>query len=93
MAALWEGDISARTMSRALAKVGWTRKKKTYDYREQDAARQVAFQAQLAAIPSFQRVMSMRRAWMNVTTMGTVSASGVSNLRHCGRGAEPDEST
>jgi transposase len=28
MAALWEGDISARTISQALAKVGWTRKKR-----------------------------------------------------------------
>jgi transposase len=28
MAALWERDISARTISRALAKVGWTRKKR-----------------------------------------------------------------
>lgn len=28
MAALWEGDISARTISRALNKSGWTRKKR-----------------------------------------------------------------
>ena len=28
MAALWEGDISARTISRALATIGWTRKKR-----------------------------------------------------------------
>jgi len=28
MAALWEGDISARTISRALNKIGWTRKKR-----------------------------------------------------------------
>jgi transposase len=28
MAALWEGEISARTLSRALQKIGWTRKKR-----------------------------------------------------------------
>lgn len=28
MAALWEGDISDRTISRALAHIGWTRKKR-----------------------------------------------------------------
>jgi hypothetical protein len=28
MAALWEGDISDRTLARALAKAGWTRKKR-----------------------------------------------------------------
>jgi transposase len=28
MAALWEGDISERTISRALKKIGWTRKKR-----------------------------------------------------------------
>jgi transposase len=28
MAELWEGDISARTMSRALQKIGWSRKKR-----------------------------------------------------------------
>ena len=28
MAALWEGDISDRTISRALATIGWTRKKR-----------------------------------------------------------------
>lgn len=27
MALLWEGDISARTISRALHKIGWSRKK------------------------------------------------------------------
>lgn len=27
MAALWDGDISARTISRALHKIGWSRKK------------------------------------------------------------------
>jgi len=30
MAQLWEEDISARTISRALKKIGFTRKKKTY---------------------------------------------------------------
>ena len=31
MAQLWEGDISKRTISRALAKIGFTRKKKLMD--------------------------------------------------------------
>lgn len=28
MAQLWQGDMSERTMSRALARIGWTRKKR-----------------------------------------------------------------
>jgi transposase len=31
MAELWEGDISSRTISRALAKIGFTRKKRVMD--------------------------------------------------------------
>jgi transposase len=31
MADLWEGEISSRTISRALAKIGFTRKKKVMD--------------------------------------------------------------
>ena len=31
MAQLWDGDISKRTISRALAKIGFTRKKKLMD--------------------------------------------------------------
>jgi transposase len=36
MAELWNQTISARTISRALKKIGFTRKKKTYGYRERD---------------------------------------------------------
>ena len=31
MAALWEGEVSSRTISRALAKIGFTRKKRPTD--------------------------------------------------------------
>ncbi|HEY9903832.1 MAG TPA: IS630 family transposase [Candidatus Sericytochromatia bacterium] len=55
MAELWEGDISARTMSRALQKIGWSRKK-TYGYRERDGVKRAAFLEQLATIPECQRV-------------------------------------
>lgn len=55
MAALWEGDISARTISRALQKLEWSRKK-TYGYRERDESKRTSFVAQLAEIPTSQRV-------------------------------------
>ena len=47
MAQLWEGDISDRTISRALAYVGFTRKKKLGRYRERDEAKRTEFLAQL----------------------------------------------
>ncbi|WP_197530148.1 IS630 family transposase [Gloeobacter violaceus] len=42
MAQLWDGQISSRTISRALHKLGITRKK-TYGYRERDEAKRSAF--------------------------------------------------
>ncbi|HEY9626916.1 MAG TPA: IS630 family transposase [Coleofasciculaceae cyanobacterium] len=46
MAVLWEGEISQRTISRALAKIGHSRKK-TYGYRQRDEAKRSDFLAQL----------------------------------------------
>jgi transposase len=47
MASLW-GDISARTISRSLKKIGFTRKKKTYGYRERDETKRKEFVERLA---------------------------------------------
>jgi transposase len=46
MAQLWEGEISDRTISRALQKIGFSRKK-TYGYRERDEAKRSEFREQL----------------------------------------------
>ncbi|MEX0272724.1 IS630 family transposase [Leptolyngbyaceae cyanobacterium UHCC 1019] len=46
MAALWEGEISQRTVSRALQKIGHSRKK-TYGYVQRDEVKRSAFLAQL----------------------------------------------
>jgi len=43
MAEQWPGDISQPTISRALARIGWTRKKKTYGYRQRDEEKRQAF--------------------------------------------------
>lgn len=50
MAALWEDDISARTIARALQKIGFTRKKKTYGYRQRDEAKRAEFVARLETL-------------------------------------------
>lgn len=50
LAALWDGEISDRTISRGLQKIGFTRKKKTYGYRERDALKRATFAAQLATV-------------------------------------------
>lgn len=42
MAGLWDGEISARSISRALQKIGFTRKK-TYGYCERDEAKRQEF--------------------------------------------------
>ena len=47
MAQLWEGQISARTISRALRKINFTRKKKTYGYQQRDEDKRSAFLEQL----------------------------------------------
>ncbi len=50
-----KGNISARTISRALDKIGLSRKK-TYGYRERNAAKRATYVAQLADIPLAQRI-------------------------------------
>jgi transposase len=50
MAQLWPEEISARSISRALRKIGFTRKKKTYGYRERDEQKRTLFQDQLAPL-------------------------------------------
>src|ERR687886_1311880 len=50
MAKLWKEQISDRTISRALKKIGFTRNKKTYGYRERDEAKRQAFVAQLSTL-------------------------------------------
>jgi hypothetical protein len=47
MAELWEVKISARSISRALDKINFTRKKKTYGYRQRDEVKRTAFREQL----------------------------------------------
>lgn len=51
MAKLWDGEISVRTISRALKKIGFTRKKKTYGYCERDEIKRQAFLVELSSIP------------------------------------------
>jgi transposase len=43
MAKLWEGEISSRTISRALKKIGFTRKKIPTAFQERDEAKPQAF--------------------------------------------------
>jgi hypothetical protein len=74
MAKLWDGEISdslrdsfaSRTSSRALKKIGFTRKKKTYGYCERDEIKRQAFLVELSSIPLNQIVY--------------VDASGMDNL-------------
>ncbi|WP_100898874.1 IS630 family transposase [Nostoc flagelliforme] len=49
MAKLWEEQISDRTISRALQKIGFTRKK-TYGYCERDESKREVFVAQLSTL-------------------------------------------
>jgi transposase len=51
MAKLWDGEISDRTISRALKKIGLCSKKKTYGYCERDEAKRQAFLAELSTLP------------------------------------------
>lgn len=50
MAELWQEEISARTISRALKQIGFTRKKKTYGYRERDENKRLAFLKKLTTL-------------------------------------------
>ncbi len=47
MAELWPGEISHRTISRALNKIGFTRKKKTYGYQERDEVKREEFRKEI----------------------------------------------
>jgi len=48
MAEIWEGEISSRTIGKALKKIGYTRKKKTYGYRERDEGKRQEFLAKIS---------------------------------------------
>ena len=48
MAKLWTEEISDRTRSRALKKIGFTRKKKTYGYQERDEVKRLLFKQEIA---------------------------------------------
>ena len=56
MAELWEGHISARTISRALHKIGLTRKTRLMATKNASEAKRQAFVEQLAAVPVSQQV-------------------------------------
>ncbi|WP_254568211.1 IS630 family transposase [Oscillatoria sp. HE19RPO] len=49
MAEVWDGEISERTISRALQKIGFTRKK-TYGYRERSDEKRAEFALKLASV-------------------------------------------
>ena len=50
MAKLWDGEISSRTISRALKKIDSTRKKILMAFQEPDEAKRQAFIAKLSTI-------------------------------------------
>jgi len=50
MATLWQGQISSRTISRALKKIGFTRKKRLMALQERDEAKRQAFIAELSTL-------------------------------------------
>ncbi|WP_434222272.1 IS630 family transposase [Limnospira platensis CENA597] len=63
MAELWDDDISPRTISRALKKIGFTRKK-TYGYQERDQQQREEFIAQIEHMEP-QEVVYLDEAGMN----------------------------
>lgn len=48
MAQLWEEPISAKSISRGLKKMGFSRKKKTYGYKERDEQKRAEFSGEIA---------------------------------------------
>lgn len=56
MAQLWPEKISDRTISRALKKIGYTRKKKTYGYRERNEKKREDFREEIAKYEVEERV-------------------------------------
>jgi transposase len=50
LAELWDDEISARTISRALKRINFTRKKKTYGYQERDESKRAEFLSELETV-------------------------------------------
>ena len=50
LAELWPEPISARTIGRGLKKIGFTRKKKSYGYRERDEQKRAAFRKRVEPV-------------------------------------------
>lgn len=50
MAELWPHPISGRTIGRGLKKIGFTRKKKSYGYRERDEKKRAEFQKRISPL-------------------------------------------
>ncbi|MGK7890367.1 MAG: IS630 transposase-related protein, partial [Leptolyngbyaceae cyanobacterium] len=75
MAQLWGHGISQQTISVALAKIGFSRKKKTYGYRERDEAKRTEF---------LQRLMSKSPSQINY-----VDEAGTDNRDEYGYGYNP----
>lgn len=72
MATLWEGGVSQRTISRALRKIGYTRKKKLMATAKGMKQNGKLFWSKLRISRLRIWSMSMNQAWMNVTTMAMV---------------------
>ena len=51
MAKLWDGEISDRTISRALKKIGLCSKKRPMAFQERDEGKRQAFLAELSTLP------------------------------------------
>lgn len=56
MAKLWEGEISDRTISRGLKKIGLSSKKRLMAFQERDEVKRKAFIAHLSSVPTAQIV-------------------------------------
>lgn len=68
MAALWPDPISQRTMSRALQKIGFTRKKRPMATANETRGNGLSFKLNSAIQRRLIESMSMNRAWMSATT-------------------------
>lgn len=66
MAELWPDPVSAKTISRALKKIGFTRKKKSYLYRERDEEAREEFKRELETY-SREQVVYVDEAGINDT--------------------------
>ncbi len=70
MASLWEGEISARTISRALKKIG-TRKKKLTAFQERDEVKRKAFIANLSSV-DLDRIVYLDESAERSAPIGTI---------------------